>query len=122
MVNKAALEAFPLLPDAEEGQHLGSELGETELAPAIHRLELLTDELAAETGIETATWSSFRQTVKPLGDHSPMHYAHSLRVASYACARARLEYSDRADYIQLALSAGLGHDVGKLKLDKALLE
>lgn len=88
-------------------------------SPEIAELSDIIDELAVEADIDPVAWDKFRVITEPLKGHSQFHYAHSLRVGIYAYGIARFE--GQPD-LHLPLFGGFGHDIGKVTIDKALLE
>ncbi len=92
---------------------------EVNLTPEIDSLTAVVDALARQAGIKPETWQNFKSVIQPLAEHSPITYAHSLRVGIYAHGIALSE--DQPD-LHFPLFAGCGHDIGKIGIEKGTLE
>ncbi|MGC1177320.1 MAG: HD domain-containing protein [Candidatus Saccharimonadales bacterium] len=99
---------------------------QSEQRAELHDLEVtrLTPRIETRMAATTAapeTWQRLSIITDELFRHSKKHYAHSLRVALYTHDLAVAEGQpgvESGDY----LAAGLGHDVGKVAVDTAILE
>ena len=92
---------------------------DTDFSVEIAELTDVVDALAEESGIKPATWAQYKETIRPLAEHSPMMYAHSLRVGIYSYGIARSEgWKD----LHFPLFAGCGPDVGPIGIDLDTLE
>lgn len=83
-------------------------------------LEMRVRAAAEVARAESGEWRKFMARMEQLKIHDERTYRHSLRVGLYAFGIADEEGLD-TEGLRLALLGGIGHDIGKIRISKELL-